>query len=140
MRYHTAAHVICGVLFNEAKAKITGNDLRLEKGRIDFNLENYDREKLIEYFDKANQIIEKDLPIKIYTMPREEALNNPDMFKLVKSFPESIKQIRIVEIVGFDKQPDGGPHVKSLKEVGKLEFLKSENKGKNNRRVYFKVD
>src|SRR3989344_7922493 len=137
MRMHTAAHIVSGVFHKEAGALITGNQLDLEKTRIDFSLENFDREKINEYFSKSNELVNKDLPIKIYTMPRAEAEKDSAMFKLAKELPSSIKDIRVVEIVGFDRQADGGTHVRSLKEVGWIEFLKAENKGKDNRRVYF---
>lgn len=139
MKYHTAAHVISAIFHKEANALITGNQLSLDKARIDFNLENFDREKINEYFEKANSIIEKDLLIKAYFIGREEAEKDPSLFKLAKALPETIKEIRIVEIVGFDKQADAGTHVASLKEIGEIEFLKAENKGKNNRRVYFRL-
>ena len=137
MRMHTAAHIVSGVFHKEAGALITGNQLDLEKTRIDFSLENFDREKINEYFSKSNELVNKDLPIKIYTMPRAEAEKDSAMFKLAKELPSSIKEIRVVEIIGFDRQADGGTHVKSLKEIGRIEFLKAENKGKDNRRVYF---
>lgn len=137
MRYHTAAHVLAGVLSRDAGAKITGNDLSVEKGRIDFDLEDFDREKLQGHFDKANAIIAEDLPIKIYSLTREEAERDPLIFKLAKALPAHFTDFRIVDIVGFDRQADGGAHVKSLKEVGHISFLRAENKGKNNRRVYF---
>ena len=137
MRMHTAAHIVSGVFHKEAGALITGNQLDLDKTRIDFSLENFDREKINDYFAISNELVNKDLPIKIYTMPREEAEKDSAMFKLAKELPSSIKDIRVVEIVGFDRQADGGTHVRSLKEVGWIEFLKAENKGKDNRRVYF---
>lgn len=140
MRYHTAAHVLSGVFSRDAGALITGNQLKTDKGRIDFDLENFDRELLEGYFQKANQLIEQDLPIKIYSIPREEAENDPMVFKLAKALPQHIRELRIVDIVGFDRQADGGAHVNSLKEVGKIHFLKAENKGKCNRRVYFQLD
>ncbi len=140
MRHHTAAHILSGVFHNESGAKITGNQLDVAKGRIDFDLENFDREKILEYFEKANEIVKKDLPVKVYFMPREEALKMPEMVKLANILPPAIETLRIVEIVGFDRQADGGTHVKSTKEVGKIVFLKAENKGKSNRRVYFSVE
>lgn len=140
MRYHTAAHIISAIFHKEANALITGGQLNLDKARTDFSLENFDREKINEYFENANAIIEKDLPIKAYYINKEEAEKDSSLFKLAKALPGTIKKIRIVEIVGFDKQADAGTHVKSLKEVGKIEFLKAENKGKNNRRVYFKLE
>jgi len=140
MRMHTAAHIISAIFHQEAGALITGNQLDLEKSRIDFSLENFDREKIDEYIRKANEIIEDDLPIKIYTIPKTEAISDPSLFKLAKGLPEGIKEMRIVEIEGFDKQADGGTHVKSTKEIGKIGFLKAENKGKSNRRVYFTLE
>jgi len=112
--------------------------LLLEKGRIDFDLENFDREKIDEYFQKANEIIRRDLLLKTYYLTREEALKMPEIAKLAKGLPD-VENVRVVEIVGFDRQADGGTHVKSLGEVGGIEFIKAENKGKSNRRVYFRI-
>jgi len=139
MRMHTAAHILCEIFHKETGALITGNQLNTEKSRIDFNLENFDREKISEYVAKANEIVQKDLPIKIYTLPREEALKIPSVTKLANVLPPAVQELRIVEIEGFDTQADGGTHVKSTKEVGEIEVVGAENKGKNNRRVYFKL-
>ena len=139
MRYHTAAHIISGIFNKETGAMITGNQLNEDHGRIDFNLEAFDREKMTEYFEKANEIVRKKLPIKTYYMPREETENHPEIFKLVKQLPDTIKKFRIVDIEGFDRQADGGTHVKNTSEVGKIEFIGAENKGKNNRRVMFRI-
>lgn len=139
MRMHTAAHILCEIFHKETGALITGNQLNIDKSRIDFNLENFDREKINEYVAKANEIVQKDLPIKIYTLPREEALKLPSVTKLANVLPPAVQELRIVEIVGFDTQADGGTHVKSTKEVGEIEIVSADNKGKNNRRVYFKL-
>ena len=137
MRMHTAAHIVSGILFHDAGALITGNQLGLDKTRIDFSLENFDREKLEEYIQKANEFVRKDCEIRISEMSREDVEKNPDLMRLAKGLPPGIKVLRMVEITGLDIQPDGGTHVKSTKEVGTIEFLKAENKGKNNRRMYF---
>jgi len=139
MRMHTAAHIISEVFHKDSGAFITGNQLGLEKSRIDFSLENFDREKMREYFAKANEIVEKDLKVKMYFLPREEAMKIENVTKLANALPPKVKELRIVEIEGFDMQADGGTHVKSTKEIGKIEFLKAENKGKDNRRVYFRL-
>lgn len=139
MRMHTAAHVLSAIFAKEANALITGNQLDMEKSRIDFDLENFDRERINDYFNKANELIQKDLKVKVYEMSREEVGKNPEMVKLAKGLPPMINMLRIVEIDKFDRQPDGGTHVKSLKEVGKINFLKAENKGRSNRRVYFNL-
>ena len=137
MRMHSASHIISAVIHKETGALITGNQLDIDKSRIDFALDDFDREKMEEYIKMSNEIIEKDIPIKTYTMPREEVEKKPEMVKLAKGLPPGIKEIRIVEIEGVDSQPDGGTHVKSTKEVGEMVFQKAKNQGKNNRRVYF---
>ena len=140
MRYHTAAHVVSGVFHKECGALITGNQLDTDKGRIDFNIENFDRDLISNYFKKANDLVQKDFPVKAYILTREEAEKDKSLFKLAKALPESLKEIRVLEIEGFDKQADGGTHVKTLKEIGQIKFLKADNKGKNNRRVYFTLE
>ena len=140
MRMHTSSHILSAVFSKEAHALITGNQLDLEQSRIDFSLENFDRERINEYFKKANEIVKKNFPIKVYELPRHEVERNPEMVKLAKGLPPMIQNLRIVEIHGYDKQPDGGTHVKSTKEVGIINFLKAENKGKDNRRVYFTLN
>ncbi|MBD3303910.1 alanyl-tRNA editing protein AlaX [Candidatus Woesearchaeota archaeon] len=137
MRMHTAAHILSEIFHKETGAMITGNQLNTDKSRIDFSLENFDREKIKEYTAKANEIVQKDLPIKIYTLPRDEAIKIPSVTKLANVLPPAVKELRMVEIEGFDTQADGGTHVKSTKEVGEIEAVNAENKGKNNRRVYF---
>lgn len=139
MRMHTAAHLLSGVFYHEAGILITGNQIDVEQSRMDFNLENFDKEKIMDFAKKANEMIEKDAEIKIYYMPREEALKDPGMVKLAQVLPPAVPNLRIVEIVGFDRQPDGGCHVKSLKEIGEIEITKLENKGKSNRRLYYKL-
>ena len=81
----------------------------------------------------------KNMPVKTYELPREEALKIPGVVKMAEALPPQISKLRIVEIEGFDRQADGGTHVKNLNEVGQIEFMKAENKGKNNRRVYYRI-
>jgi len=139
MRSHTAAHVFASLLCRGTGALVTGNQLEEEKVRFDFSLEKFDREILKEYMDKANDFFKKDIPVKWYELSREEALKIPGVVKMAEAFPPDIPYLRIVEVVGVDKQADGGTHVKNLREVGQIILLKAQNKGKNNRRVYFKL-
>ena len=139
MRSHTAAHVVSGVISKELNAQIHGNQKSVEKVRIDFNTEQFDKDYMMELVDKSNKIIEEELDVKTYFISRQELEQNPELMKLAKGIPPEVNEVRIVDIEGFDKQPCGGTHVKNLKEVGKLEFLKAENRGKNNRRLYFKL-
>jgi len=139
MRSHTAAHTLASILCRETGALITGNQIEEDKVRFDFNLKEYSREILERYIEKANKLLGKDIPVKWYEIPREEALKIPHVSKMAKASFPNVPKLRIVEIVGVDKQADGGTHVKNLKEVGQIELLKTENKGKDNRRVYFKL-
>ncbi|RLE39218.1 alanyl-tRNA editing protein AlaX [Candidatus Woesearchaeota archaeon] len=139
MRAHTAAHIYSEIIHRNTNALITGNQLGLDKIRIDFNTEKFDKEKLKGFIEEANKIVKQDLPIKVYYLSREEADRIPGVSKLAKGLSSSISKVRIVEIEGFDIQADGGTHVCRTGEVGKLEFLSAENKGKDNRRIYFRL-
>ena len=139
MKLHTAAHLLAAIFHNKSGALITGGKIELEKSRMDFSIENFDRAMIDGYFKLANELIQKDATVKISYMKRDEALKIPDMVKLANKMPPEVEILRIVEIEGIDKQADGGPHVNNIKEIGKIELLSVENKGKNNRRVYYNV-
>lgn len=139
MRSHTSAHVFASLLCTGTGALVTGNQLDVDKVRFDFSLEDFDREILTEYIDRANEYFRKDIPVKWYELPREEALKIPGVIKMAEALPPDIPILRIVEVVGVDKQADGGTHVRNLNEVGQIELIKAQNKGKHNRRVYFKI-
>ncbi|MEJ2250945.1 MAG: alanyl-tRNA editing protein AlaXM [Candidatus Lokiarchaeota archaeon] len=139
MRYHTAAHLISAIVYNKYGAMITGNQIGLEKTRIDFSMENYSPEKLDDVISRVNEIIKKDLEVKTYTIPREEALKVDHLTKLAMGLPEKIKEIRIVKIGNVDEQADAGTHVKNLGEIESIKLVKTANKGKNNRRIYFSL-
>jgi misacylated tRNA(Ala) deacylase len=139
MRSHTAAHVFASLLNKGTGALITGNQLEEDHVRFDFSLEAFDKDLLKAYLDKANELFVKDILVKWYELPREEALKIPGVVKMAGAFPPDIPVLRIVEVEGVDRQADGGTHVRNLREVGKIELVKTENKGKNNRRIYFKV-
>ena len=140
MRMHTAAHVLSAVLFNETKALITGNQLSDDISRIDFSLENFNKDKIQEYINIANNYIKKDLQVKSYFISRKEADSMEQLSKLAKGLSLEIKNIRIVEIISLDKQGDGGTHVNSLKEIGLIKLERLENKGTKNRRIYFSLN
>jgi len=139
MRSHTAAHVLAALLNKGTGALITGNQLEENYVRFDFSLEKFDRTILEEYLVRANELFEEDIEVKWYELPREEALKIPGVVKMAEAFPPDLPVLRIVEIVGLDKQADGGTHVRNLREIEKVELVKTENKGKNNRRIYFKL-
>lgn len=139
MRYHTACHVLSAVIHKETGAKITGNQIGVDKTRVDFSLENFDRGQIKSYQDKVNKIINQEIPVNIKILSREDAFKIPDIVKLKMDFPESVKEIRIIELENLDMQACGGTHVRNTAEIGPIEIIKAENKGKNNRRIYFKI-
>ena len=139
MKLHTTAHLLASIFHNKSNAKITGGSIEPGKARMDFSMENFDRVIIDDHFKLANELLKKNSGVKIHYMEREEALKIPDMVKLANKMPPDVEILRIVEIEGIDKQADGGCHVNSLNEIGKIELVKVENKGKNNRRVYYIV-
>jgi Ser-tRNA(Ala) deacylase AlaX len=139
MRMHTSAHLLSAIFNKETGALITGNQIEPEKSRIDFSLDDFDREKMLVYCGQANEAIAKNPPVKTYFMKRKEALRIPGITKLASVMPPDVSELRIVEIEGYDLQADGGVHVKNLDEIEKIEPLKFENKGKSNRRMYFTI-
>jgi Ser-tRNA(Ala) deacylase AlaX len=137
MRSHTAAHVFASLLCKGTGALITGNQLGEDKVRFDFSLEEYDPEILARFVDETNRLLAEGASVRSYWLPKEEALRIPGVIKMAAALPPDIPRLRIVEIEDVDKQADGGTHVRNLSEVGQIKLLKTENKGKNNRRVYF---
>ncbi|MGV8087358.1 MAG: alanyl-tRNA editing protein [Candidatus Woesearchaeota archaeon] len=139
MRMHTAAHVIDAVLYADGKILATGNELSCDKSRIDFNMPDFSMEKVEKYISKANSIIEKNLEVKNYSLSKDEAFKIPGIVKLAGALPPDIPILRITEIVGLDIQADGGTHVRSLSEIGKIVILSIENKGKERKRICYKL-
>ena len=137
MRYHTACHLVSNLLFRRANAKITGNQIEVDKARMDFSMEDYSPEKLRTYIEESNDIIKQDLPVTIETMSRADVLEEPELARLAIGLPKDLQEFRIVKIGDIDKQVDGGTHVNTLLEIGEIEMTKTVNKGKNNRRLYF---
>lgn len=136
MRSHTAAHVVSALIRNRTDALITGNQLATDKVRIDFSFKEYDPTMFASIIDEANVLIAQGAPLTFSFISREEALEQPELAGLAKGLPE-YETIRVVEIAGLDRQACGGTHLKDIKEIGTLEFVKAENKGAKNRRVYF---
>jgi len=137
MRMHTAGHLLSSLFYSKANCRITGNQIDVDRSRMDFNLESFDRSQIEGYVAEANELIRKDALVKTYFLEREEALKLPDMVKLAQAAPPAEPHLRIVEIEGIDRQADGGLHVSRLKEIGQIQLLKLENKGKTNRRLYY---
>jgi len=139
MRLHTAAHIVAAIMYRDYEALITGGQVDYEHAKMDFNLPKTDREIFEAAVEKANKEASKNNPLKIYFLARDEALKMPGIVKLAERMPPQEKELRIVEIPGLDTQADGGPHIKNTSEIGEIRLLKIENKGKNQRRVYFGI-
>jgi misacylated tRNA(Ala) deacylase len=140
MRMHTSAHILSAVVHGETGALITGNQINPDQSRVDFNLEDFDKGRISSYIDRVNEAVSRGLEVKTYFMKREEALANPGFVKLANAMPPSVDMLRIVQIGDVDTQADGGVHVKNTLEIGKVIGVKTENKGKSNRRLYFTVE
>ena len=141
MRHHSAIHVLCGVMYRDFKALVTGGQINLDKARVDFDVEGINSENKGEIEEGVNKIIQQDIKIKAKNISREEALNIPDLVRTKPGMElvNKLKIIRIIEIENFDVQADGGTHVNSTKEIGKIEISKIENKGKHNKRIEVKL-
>ena len=139
MRMHTSAHILSAVVNGETGALITGNQISPDESRVDFNLEDFDKDRMSGYIDRVNEVVQRGVEVKTYFMKREEALANPGFVKLANAMPPSLDVLRIVQIGDVDTQADGGVHVKNTAEIGRVIGVKVDNKGKNNRRLYFTV-
>jgi misacylated tRNA(Ala) deacylase len=142
MRTHTALHALSGVIFTEYGAKVTGGNM--EPGgiaRMDFELDAMSAELGHEVEEKLNARLAEDRPVHVSFLPRAEALADPDLIRTkVSLIPESVDPIRVIDIDGIDKQADGGTHVRSTAEVGRVRVVKTESKGKANKRMRIRLD
>lgn len=139
MRMHTAAHILSAVVNRETGALITGNQVAPDESRVDFDLGEFDRDKLSYYVEKVNEVVKRGLEVKAFFMKREEALRIPGLVKLASAAPPALDMLRIVQIGDVDTQADGGVHVRNTKEIEGVIALRVENKGRNNKRIYFTV-
>jgi len=139
MRMHTTAHILSAIVNKETGGLITGNQISPDESRVDFSLDQFDRERLSDYAAKANDVVKRGVDIKTYFMNREEALATPGLVKLANAMPPSVSELRIVQIGDVDTQADGGVHVANTREIGEIVVQRAENKGKSNRRLYFSL-
>jgi misacylated tRNA(Ala) deacylase len=136
MRTHTALHILCGTIWKEFGVQVTGGQMYQDRARMDFAMENLDRERIAYIEQKSNEAIQADYPIRVYNLPREKAFEIPDLLRTrINLLPPEIEEVRIVEIVGLDLQADGGTHVNHTKEVGGVKITRTENKGRINKRL-----
>ena len=140
MRTHTALHVLCGVIWNEWRVPVTGGNMEPLSARMDFEFDPLPEGFGPRIEELVNAELAADRPIAVSFLPRSTAVQDEDLIRTkVSLIPESVPEIRVVDIVGLDKQADGGTHVRSTGEVGRIRVVKLENKGKGNKRVRLEV-
>lgn len=141
MRTHTALHVLCGVVWRDYGAQVTGGNMEPLKGRMDFEFEALGKELVVEIEEKINFEIDQGREIKVGILPREEAFRIPDLIRTkINLLPKGITEVRTVEIVGLDLQADGGTHVANTREVGHVRILDYKSKGRLNKRILIEID
>jgi misacylated tRNA(Ala) deacylase len=140
MRTHSALHVLCGVVFRDYGASVTGGDMDPLQGRMDFEFETMHKDLVDEIESAINAEIRKGHEIKVDILPREQAFQIPDLIRTkINLLPEGIQQVRVVEIEDLDLQADGGTHVRNTTEIGRIRVVDYKSKGKINKRIYIEV-
>ena len=140
MRTHTALHVLCGVIWNEWHVPVTGGNMEPLSARMDFEFDPLPEGFAVTVEALVNAELAADWPIEVGFLSRDTAVHDADLIRTkVNMIPESVSEIRVVDIVGLDKQADGGTHVRSTGEVGRIRVIKTENKGKGNKRIRLEI-
>jgi misacylated tRNA(Ala) deacylase len=141
MRTHTAMHILCGVIWRDYGASVTGGNMEPLRGRMDFEFETMRQELVREIEEKVNREVKEARPVRSRILPREEAFKIPDLIRTkINLLPEGIIEVRIVEIEGLDLQADGGTHVDNTREVGAMRILDYKSKGAINKRIVVGLD
>jgi len=141
MRTHTAMHILCGVVWRDYGAQVTGGNMSPRQGRMDFEFENLSKELVSEIEEKVNLEMRADHPVRVAIHSREEAFAIPDLIRTkINLLPEGIQEVRTVEIVGLDLQADGGTHVSSTAQVGPITIVGYKSKGRINKRIEVALD
>jgi Ser-tRNA(Ala) deacylase AlaX len=136
MRYHTCVHVLSGVVFRRFGSGITGGQIYENRARVDFALPEFRRELAEELVAETNDIVRRGLPVRVRFLSREDAERDPSLVRVARELMPNVPDVRLIDIEGFDVQADGGTHVRSTSEIGRVQLHKFENKGARNRRLY----
>jgi misacylated tRNA(Ala) deacylase len=140
MRTHSAMHVLCGVVFRDYGAQVTGGNMEPLAGRMDFEFATMHGELVSEIETRCNLEVAADRPLRVRILPKDEAFQIPDLIRTkVNLLPEGIREVRTVEIVGLDLQADGGTHVAHTGEIGQIRVTDYKSKGAINKRIYIEV-
>ena len=136
MRHHTALHILSGVVYHKFNARITGGQIYPDRARLDLSLDTLDKERVALIENEMNSITKANLEVRTYYITADEALQKKELYRLSADLlPKGLDKLRIVDIVGFDAQLDGGTHVARTGEIGTIKISKTENKGKDNKRI-----
>ena len=141
MRTHSALHILCGVIWRDFGALVTGGNMTPLAARMDFELEHMSSEFAIQVEELINLEVHRERDIYVKSIPRKEALKIPDLIRMkVNKLPSTIAEVRVVDISGLDLQADGGTHVANTKEVGKITVVGHQSKGRINKRLRISLD
>lgn len=141
MRTHTAMHILCGVVWRDYSASVTGGNMEPLQGRMDFEFERMQKDLVAEIEERINAEVVAAREVHVRILPREEAFAIPDLIRTkINLLPEGIQEVRTVELVGLDLQADGGTHVANTREVGHLRITDYKSKGGINKRIYVELD
>jgi misacylated tRNA(Ala) deacylase len=141
MRTHTAFHILCGVVWRDYRAQVTGGNMDILKGRMDFEFETLRGELVKEIEEKLNVEVAAARDVHVKILPREEAFKVPDLIRTkINLLPEGISEVRTIEIEGLDLQADGGTHVANTREVGTIKVADYKSKGKINKRIWLEIE
>ena len=141
MRTHTAMHILCGVVWRDYGAQVTGGNMDPLQGRMDFEFETMRQELVAEIETAVNREVAAARDVRVQILPREEAFLIPDLIRTkINLLPEGIREVRTVELVGLDLQADGGTHVANTREVGAMKIVDYKSKGKINKRIYVELE
>jgi misacylated tRNA(Ala) deacylase len=136
MRLHTAQHIMNGIIWRDHHAHVTGAQISPPQARLDFELATMSQEFAVHLEAAINEVVRENLPVRPRWVPRSEADRDPSLMRLKANLiPRSIDPLRVIDIVGLDRQADGGTHVAATGEVGEVRVIKAESKGRSNKRV-----
>jgi misacylated tRNA(Ala) deacylase len=141
MRTHTAMHALCGVIWNRFQSPVTGGNMQPGAGRLDFDLPDWSADFIPIVEAELNDELARQRNVEVSFLPRNAADEDPSLIRTkVNLLPEGIQEVRVIDIVGLDRQADGGTHVSDTGQVGRITIPKAENKGRGFRRIRVQLD
>lgn len=140
MRYHTALHILSGVVYRRIGSGITGNQITAERARMDFSIPDFDRAVAESLIEGVNVVVREGRPVTVRSLPRGEAMKDPTLVRVAQELMPDVDTVRLIDIEGFDVQADGGTHVANTAEVGVARLERVENKGARNKRLYLTLE